>query len=71
MQNPETMTTAEINLRIEELTDLDLDWLTGDQRAEFAALWEERQKRNIADARTYWTNYLKQDGWTRQLREGA
>ena len=68
MTNINEMTTAEINLRLDELGEFILDEAG---KAEFAILYDERQKRNIADARTYWTNYLKQGEWTRQLRQGT
>ena len=68
MTNINEMTTAEINLRLDELGEFILDEAG---KAEFTTLYDERQKRNIADARTYWTNYLKQGEWTRQLRQGT
>ena len=55
MQNIQTMTTADINLRLDELGEFILDEAG---KAEFSALWNERQKRNIADAQTYWAGYL-------------
>lgn len=54
MQNPQTMTTAEINLRIAELREFILNSAAS---AEFVALYNERQKRNIADAQEYWANW--------------
>ena len=47
MQNIKTMTTAEINLRMEELREYES---TDATVAEFAALWDERQTRYLADA---------------------
>ena len=54
MQNPQTMTTTEINHRLDELGEFILDEAG---MAEFAALYDERQKRNIADAQEYWANW--------------
>ena len=47
MQNIKEMTTAEINLRMEELREYES---TDATVAEFAALWDERQARYLADA---------------------
>ena len=47
MQNIKTMTTDEINLRMEELREYES---TDATVAEFAALWDERQARYLADA---------------------
>ena len=54
MQNPQTMTSTEINLRLDELGEFILDEAG---KAEFATLYDERQKRNIADAQEYWANW--------------
>jgi len=47
MQNIKEMTTADINLRMEELREYES---TDATVAEFAALWDERQARYLADA---------------------
>ena len=47
MQNIKTMTTADINLRMEELCEYESTVAT---ITEFAALWDERQVRYLADA---------------------
>ena len=47
MQNIKRMTTADINLRIEELREYET---TDATLAEFAALYDERQVRYLADA---------------------
>ncbi len=47
MQNIKSMTTADINLRMEELREYET---TDAILAEFAALYDERQVRYLADA---------------------
>ena len=47
MQNIKSMTTADINLRLEELREYET---TDATLAEFAALYDERQVRYLADA---------------------
>ena len=47
MQNIKEMTTADINLRMEELREYES---TDATVAEFATLWDERQARYLADA---------------------
>lgn len=54
MTNINQMTIDEINLRLDELGEFILDEAG---MAEFAALYDERQKRNIADAQEYWANW--------------
>lgn len=58
MQNPKTMTTAAINLRLEELDPREYD-LTPEQSAEWAALWDERRERSLADAAVAATRFLR------------
>lgn len=57
-RNPAMMTTAAIDFRLEELDPREYI-LTPEQSSEWAALWDERRKRSVAEAAEAFSRFLR------------
>jgi hypothetical protein len=66
MQNIKTMTTAAINLRMQELDSREYD-LTEAQSAEWAALFDERRIRHLADGQAAALAFMREQANQRTL----